>query len=118
MRHRIAALAIAGALALSSTPAIAKKVHGAHVLDESRPVGDDRFQSMRDWDRTLRFFRSVYGKTAGVVWRRVDTTPKVKAIHIENTRRGQGWEGINIYETDGKIFVYVIREEPVDAKKK
>lgn len=97
----------------ASARAEAKRVFGALIPDEVHRVDDARYRSRRDWDKTLRFFRSVYKRTSGVVWRRIETPPNVKAIHIQNTRRKRKWDGINVYETkSGKVFIYVLRSTP------
>lgn len=119
MRRWAATLCFALALGVFTAPeARADKVYGAVILDEARKVGEGRYQSLKDWDKTLRFFYSAYGRTSGVVFRRIETTPKVNAIHIANLRRGATWSGINIYETRNKVFIYVIKAEPEDAQKK
>lgn len=98
-------------------PAWAATVHGAAVIEGAVKVDEDRFKSPQDWDKTIRFFRSVYGRQPGIVWRSIASTPKVKAIHIANTRRGQSWEGINIYQTEGEVFIFVIKAD-TDSKEK
>lgn len=80
-------------------------------------VDDDRYRSTQDWEKTLRFYRGIYGKVQGVLWRSVASTPKVKAVHIANLRKGQSWEGINVYETGGQVFIYVLRAESGSATK-
>jgi hypothetical protein len=97
--------------AAAPTDALAASVHGAAVIDGAVKIEEDRFKSPQDWDKTIRFFRSVYGRQPGIVWRSVASTPKVKAIHIANTRRGQSWEGINIYQVNNEVFIYVIKAE-------
>ena len=87
------------------------KVHGAILDDESKRVGDDRFRSKEDWEKTVRFFRGNYGGKPGYVWLTIETPPKVKAIHIENTHAGRAWEGINIYETNNEVFIFVVKAE-------
>lgn len=114
MRWVLASCALGLALC-ASTASASIKVHGATVDDESRKVGESRFKSTQDWEKTLRFYRSAYGGKPGYVWQTIETPPKVKAVHIENTHPKRQWEGINIYETNGEIFVYVIKAE---ARKK
>lgn len=92
----------------AATAEAAIKVHGAVVDDAAKKLSDGRFRSAEDWEKTIRFYRNVYGGKAGIVWRTVDTPPKVKAIHIANTLPKRTWEGINIYETNGDIFIFVI----------
>jgi len=115
----MASALITAALASSTTtPAAAATVHGAAVIDGAVKLEDDRFKSPQDWDKTIRFFRTVYGKQPGIVWRSIASTPKVKAVHIANTRRGGSWEGINIYETNGEVFIFVIKADPAASQKK
>ncbi len=113
------AIVIAFTAILATRDVRAARVHGAFVLDESVKVEEGRYRSRKSWDKTLRFFRSVYRNKPGVVWRTVATPAKVKAIYLENTNFGQGWEGINIYEAQGKTFIYVVKSDtgPVPAKK-
>lgn len=95
----------------SARAAGAIKVHGAAVDDGAKKVGENRYKSGEDWEKTIRFYRNVYGGKAGIVWSTIDTPPKVKAIHIANTLPKRTWEGINIYEVNGDIFIYVIPAE-------
>ncbi|MCC7380645.1 MAG: hypothetical protein IT384_02385 [Deltaproteobacteria bacterium] len=113
----MAALALALGL---SREARATSAHGAALPDGATKVeGDqDRFKSKEDWDKTLRFFHNAYGKQAGIVWRSIASTPKVRAIHIANIKRGRSWEGINVYETNGAVFIYVIKAEPEEKTKR
>lgn len=104
------AFCLLGALAWSPV-AEAAKVHGATILDESKKTGPSRFQSRRDWDRTIRFFRRVYGKKKGIVWSQMDTPPGVKGIHIANIRRTRKWDGINIYQHKNRIEIFVIEHK-------
>ena len=98
------------ALAAVTAPSVshAARVHGAVIFDKTVKVDDSRYRSKQNWDRTMRFFRRVYGDKPGMVMHAVPTPPRVKAVHIENTNPGASWEGINIYETRGKVFIYVI----------
>jgi hypothetical protein len=106
-------LAAAAGLLFGAVPAgAAIKVHGAAVDDNAKKVGESRFRSAEDWEKTIRFYRNVYGGKAGIVWSTIDTPPKVKAIHIANTLPKRTWEGINVYETNGDIFIYVIPASP------
>ncbi len=120
MRARFVALGLGFALmaSLSPRPAAAAKVYGAVILDESRKIEPGRYRSMKSYERTLRYFRSVYGRTKGVVFRPMKTTPKVKGVHIANLRSKRTWDGINVYEVRDKTFIYVIKHDPGTALKK
>lgn len=112
-------LVIGIGIAVVSKPSVAQaaKVHGAFILDESVKVDKSRYKSKKDWDRTLRFFGSVYRGKPGIVFRKIASPPKVEAFYIENTNPNQGWEGINIYETSAGIFIYVIENQHVGTAK-
>lgn len=96
----------------------ATRLHGVVLDDDYHKIGEDRFRSKEDWEKTIRFFRSNYGGKPGYVWNLVDTPPKVKAVHIENTHPRRTWEGINIYETNGEVYIYVIKADARSSKGK
>ncbi|MFO0723187.1 MAG: hypothetical protein U1E65_05365 [Myxococcota bacterium] len=110
--RRVASLLLGlGLSGLTASSAFGATDHGAQLIENAARLEDGRYKSPQDWEKTLRFYRGIYGKQPGIVWRSVASTPKVKAIHIANIRRGQSWEGINIYETGGEVFIYVIKAE-------
>ena len=111
------ALASAASVAIFAQSSEAAAVHGVQLPENAVKVGDDRFKAKEDWDKTLRFFRNAYGKQAGVVFRSIASTPRVKAYHIANIRKGQSWEGINVYETNGEVFIFVIKAERAESKR-
>lgn len=110
----LALLAFVGA----PRPAAAEKVYGALLIDGARKVEQGRYRSPKNFERTVRFFRRTYGRTKGVVFRRMATTPKVKGVHIANLRSKRTWEGINVYEVKDRVFIYVIKASPDGAEKK
>ena len=67
-----------------------------------------RFISPRSYDDTLKYFRRYFNARGGVRWRSIVNLPSVKAQHIESLRKKTKWEGINIYETKGRVHYYVI----------
>lgn len=104
-------------IAGAADEASAASVHGAVLIEGAVKVDDGRYKSPKDWDRTLRFFRSAYGKKPGIVWMNVAATPRVKAKHLANTNPGASWEGINIYQVRGEVFIFVIEGETEKEKK-
>lgn len=109
---RLAAFALGLAVLLPGSGSVAaNRVHGAVVDDTAKRVGEDRFKSSEDWEKTVKFFRSAYGGKPGIIFRMIPTPPKVKAMHIQNTSAKRTWDGINIYETGGDVFIYVLRAE-------
>src|SRR5688572_20230042 len=102
--RNLAVAAIVSASLMGSTAQAATKVHGV-ALDSVKKVGDSRFKSTEDWEKTVRYFRNAFGGRAGIVWNTIHTPPKIKALHIANTLPKRTWDGINIYETNGDIFI-------------
>ncbi|HJL41423.1 MAG TPA: hypothetical protein RMG48_08960 [Myxococcales bacterium LLY-WYZ-16_1] len=96
-RRRVALGSLLGALALQPGSARGARVMGAALPDQVERVGPGRFRSLKSWDRTLRWFRRVYGDSEGLVWRRVDGKPAVEAFYLQNLRRGRTWDGIHVY---------------------
>ncbi len=88
--------------------ALAEKVAGAILPDDSAKIGENRYRVPKSYEETLKFFRGVYAP--GKYPRRpVADTPTVKAIHIVNpdARPGQ-WEGLNVYELKNETRVFVL----------
>lgn len=91
--------------------ALAEKVAGAILPDESVKIAENRYRIAKSYDEALKFFRSVYapGRYAR---RPIADTSTVKAVHIENpdARPGQ-WEGLNVYELKNenqtRVFILV-----------
>ncbi len=100
--------ALAAVLLASPGLALAEKVAGAILPDESVRIGENRYRVPKSYEETLKFFRTVYGP--GKYTRRpVADTPSVKAVHIDNpdARPGQ-WEGLNVYELKNETRVFVL----------
>lgn len=97
-----------GLLSAAPVHALAGGAHGVIVPGGSKLISKDRFKSSKDFDRTLRFYRSVYRREKTIVFQHLPSPPAVKAMYIENTKPGASWEGINLYRTRGKVYIYII----------
>lgn len=84
-------------LGIQVSPAQAARVVGAALPEQVTRIGETRFRSLQNWERTVRWFRRVYGDSEGVVWRRLETPPQVEAFMVENLRRGRSWDAIHVY---------------------
>ena len=93
---------------LGGATASASTVSGAQLPAEVSRIDRQRYLSKRSWDRTIKFYQGVYGRKRGIIWKRIDTPPGIKAIHIANTRARRRWDGINIYEAEGKVTIFVL----------
>jgi len=77
-----------------------------------------RYQSPRSYDETIEYYERVFRRTGGVRWRSIINKPGIKAKHIESLRQTTNWEGINIYEKQGEVRIFVIaRESPLQDPK-
>ena len=101
----------------SAGVAQAAKVHGVDMPSDASNVGEDRFRTTKRYSRTIRHFSRKYsGK--GLVWRPLRGNPRVKGVHIANHRAGRTWDGINVYEADGKVHIYVLKAKRPGKKKR
>lgn len=99
-------------------PARAEVVYGAVIAENARKIGEGRYRAIKDWDRTLSFYSRVYPQNKkAYVWTEVASNPKVKALHIANVTKDRTWEGINLYQTGGKVYIYVIPAKQVPGAK-
>lgn len=72
-----------------------------------------RYRSARPYDDTLDFYRRIFAQTGGVRWRNIINVPGIKAKHVDSLRKKTNWEGINIYEKQGEVRIFVL---PRDAQ--
>ncbi len=106
-------------LALAPIDALADRVYGAYIPDETRKIGEGQYRATRDWDRTLRSLAGVYYRKKTAVWRQMRTAPGVRGVYIHNIEPNQRWEGINVYEVDDQVFITVLpNPDYTPAKKK
>jgi hypothetical protein len=97
---------------LLSGSALASEVElGCYLPDGSRKVAEHRYVSSRDWEYTHKFLRETY-PVAMYPRRNIVNQPGVKAVHIANTSGKGKWEGLNVYETNDQVRIYVV---PIDG---
>lgn len=88
-----------------SSLALAESDLGATLPEYARQVGEHRYKAPQDWEGTLKFYKKVYAPST---WRNVINQPGVKAIHIPNPSGKGEWLGLNIYEANEEIRIYVV----------
>lgn len=96
----------AAAVLLFTAPALAETVLGAQLPDEAKKVAELRYRTHKDWDDTLKYFRTVYPREK-YPRRDIINQPGVRAIHLSNPS-GKGWEGLNIYQHQDEVRIYVV----------
>jgi hypothetical protein len=109
--------AAAGLLVVLWAGAVAAEtVNGAHLPDGAQKVGENRYRASDDFKGTLKHYDSVYPKSA-YPRRNIVNQPGVKAVHIVNPS-GKNFEGLNIYEANDEVRIYIVPAGVVKAPKK
>lgn len=101
--------------ALLTGTALASNAKGVQLPDGASQVGEDRYRAPSDYDGTLKYYRLVYPPSR-YRWKAIIDQPGVKALHIELGSRAV--EGINIYDANGEVRIYLVPAEQHPAKKK
>jgi hypothetical protein len=96
--------------ALWMTGAGAEVVSGAQMPDGAQKVGENRYRAPGDFEETLKYYRTVYPAQA-YPRRSIVNQPGVKAVHIVNPS-GKNFEGLNIYEANDEVRIYVVPAAP------
>ena len=82
---------------------------GVPLLPWAKKLAPHRYESPRDWDGTVKFFRDEYKGQKTVRFGRENSVPAAKYIHIDNLATAGKWDGINIYELpDGRVRFFVL----------
>lgn len=86
---------------------------GLELVPWSRKVGDHRYESPRDYEGTIKFFKDKFKGYKTIKWSREVSLPSVKYIHFESTAPGSKWQGVNIYALpDGRVRYYLLAPVP------
>ncbi|MCL2625651.1 MAG: hypothetical protein FWD46_02380 [Cystobacterineae bacterium] len=109
--------------ALWALPSLAQKQElGAKLPEFAAQVGKGRFRTSTTMEAVLKFYSTTY-PPAAYPRIRIVNQPNVRAFHIQNPNPKKGsWAGMNIYETQGEIRIFVVPAEkpqpnPPPAKK-
>ena len=84
----------------------AEVVGGAQIPDGAQKVGENRYRAPDTFDKTLEYYRAVYG-VSDYPRRQIVNQPGVKAVHISNPS-GKNFEGLNIYEANEEVRIYIV----------
>jgi hypothetical protein len=85
---------------------------GVQFPDRTTKVGERRYRVPQDWENTLKYFKTAYPSTQ-FPRRMVVNQPGVKALHLANPEGHGGWVGLNIYEANDEVRVYVVPPDGV-----
>jgi len=109
----VAVLVPAAALAIND---VGERVGGAAIPMYARKVAEQRYRVAEDWENIQKFYGREYPRKS-YPWRDIIKQPGIRAFHILNPS-GKGWEGINVYETNDEIRVYVVLPDSAKTKGK
>lgn len=110
----------AALVALLAGPAwaTAPKVQGVELIPWAKEIGADRYQSPRDWENTVKFFKKKYAGWKTIRWHPEVNLPSVKYVHIENRAEKRTYDGINLYELPGgHVHIFVLKHVDSEQKK-
>ena len=90
----------------------------APIVSGARALGEEgRYESAKNFDSTIEWYKRKFKNVGGVRWRSIVNLPSIKAKHLQSIRRRTKWAGINIYEHQGRVRLFVVpREEPKREK--
>jgi hypothetical protein len=101
---------------LFDVSAFAEVVSGAQIPDGSQKVAELRYRTHKNFEETLKYYKDVY-PPSNYPRKPIVNQPGVKAIHISNPS-GKGFEGLNIYEANEEVRIFIVPLEPVKPVKK
>jgi hypothetical protein len=101
---------------LSPLAALAENDLGAQLPDSARKVAEHRYKSGSDLEGTMKFYKNIY--PASSYPRKELNIPGVHYVHIPNTSGKGAWEGLNIYEANDEVRIYVVPADGSGKKKK
>jgi hypothetical protein len=99
-------LAAAVAL-LAAGVARAEILDGVQFPDRTSKVGERRYRVPQDWENTMKYFKTAY-PTTQYPRHVIVNQPGVKALHLANPDGHGGWVGLNIYEANDEVRVFVV----------
>jgi hypothetical protein len=103
-------------VALWATGSVAEVVSGAQIPDGAQKVGENRYRAPANFEKTLEYYKVVYPANA-YPRRPIVNQPGVKALHITNPS-GKNFEGLNIYEVNDEVRLYVVPVQAAPATSK
>jgi hypothetical protein len=114
MRRSSIVLALSVWLSAAAALAAGPTEFGLELMPSARKIGAHRYQSDRNYEATVKFFREKFRGAKSIRWMREVSVPGVKYVHIENENPQSGWDGLNIsLVPDGSVQLYVLeRKKP------
>lgn len=109
-------LSLVLAMAVAGTAWAGETDLGAALPENARKVAEHRFRSPTDFEGTMKFYKTAY-PAKDFPRKNICNQPGVKALHIANTSGRGSWEGLNIYEANEEVRIYVVPADGSGKKK-
>ena len=101
------------AFALAAAPgAFGEILDGVQLPDRTTKVGERRYRVPQDWESTMKYFKTAY-PSAQYPRHMIVNQPGVKALHLANPDGRGGWVGLNIYEANDEVRVFIVPPDGV-----
>jgi hypothetical protein len=100
------AMILAAALMAGGSAFAGESVLGAVLPDTAQKVAELRYRIRGSMEDAMKFYKNVYPPQT-YPRKNIANQPGVKAIHLANPN-GKGWEGLNIYEANDEVRIYVV----------
>ena len=85
---------------------------GVQFPDRTTKVGERRYRVPQDWESTMKYFKTAY-PSAQYPRHMIVNQPGVKALHLVNPDGRGGWVGLNIYEANDEVRVFIVPPDGV-----
>ncbi len=85
--------------------------------DGAHKVAENRYRAPSSFENTLKYYKNVYS-VASYPRRAIINQPGIKAMHIANSGGRGNWEGLNIYEANDEVRIYVVPAQESGKKKR
>ena len=85
--------------------------------DSAHKVAENRYKAVGDFESVMKFYKTALPASA-YPRKQIVNQPGIKAIHITNPGGKGGWEGLNVYENNDEVRIYVVVAADSGKKKK
>jgi hypothetical protein len=85
--------------------------------DSAHKVAENRYKASGDMESVRKFYKTALPPSA-YPRKTILNQPGIKAEHIVNPTGKGGWEGLNIYEANDEVRIYVVVTPDSGKKKK
>ncbi len=85
--------------------------------DSARKVAENRYKAAGDLEAVMKFYKTAL-PASQYPRKNIVNQPGIKALHIVNPNGRGGWEGLNIYEANDEVRIFVVVTPESGGKKK